>query len=115
MQFMVRSEPVPGRPSELRGIQSGFWDWLKGLEAAGTVKACYVPVGRGAIVVFDVDSHESLHRLVNEWSDRVPARFTITRTNSRSSLMYCWDLPFLMPYRGGWAMNTLPRLISSFM
>ena len=78
MLFMVRSQPQPGRPSELRGIQANFWDWLKTLEDAGTVKACYVPVGRGAIVVFDVDSHETLHRLVNEWSDRVPARFTIT-------------------------------------
>ena len=73
----MSQKPVPGRPSELRGIQSGFWDWLKTLEDAGTAKACYVPVGRGAIVVFDVDSHETLHRLVNEWSDRVPARFTI--------------------------------------
>ena len=78
MLFMVRSTPVPGRPTELRGIQTRFWDWLKTLEDSGIVKACYVPVGRGAIVMFDVDSHETLHRLVNEWSDNVPARFEIT-------------------------------------
>jgi hypothetical protein len=77
MLFMVMSRPQPGRPTELRGRQAAFWDWLKPLEASGTVKACYVPAGRGAIVVFDVDSHETLHRLVNEWSDCVPARHTI--------------------------------------
>ena len=78
MLFMVRSRPVPGRPSELKGVQTRFWDWLEPLERAGTVTACYVPAGRGAIVVFEVDSHETLHRLVNEWSDCVPARFEIT-------------------------------------
>ena len=30
-------------------------------------------------------------------------------------MMYCSDFPFLMPYSGGCAMNTLPRLISSCM
>jgi hypothetical protein len=28
-------------------------------------------------VVFEVDGHETLHRLLNEWSDCVPAEFTI--------------------------------------
>src|SRR2546423_1646251 len=43
------------------------------------------------------------------------ARFTITFTNSRSSLMYCCDLPFFSENSGGCAMKTLPRLISSCM
>ena len=33
--------------------------------------------GRGAVVVFDVDSHETLHRLLNEWADIIPAEFGI--------------------------------------
>ena len=28
-------------------------------------------------MIFDVDSHETLHRLLNEWSDFVPAEFGI--------------------------------------
>jgi hypothetical protein len=76
MLYMVMSNPRPERPSEIKGRQASFWDWLEKLEDAGVVKACYVKTGRGAIVVFDVDSHETLHRLINEWSDRVPAEFT---------------------------------------
>ena len=33
--------------------------------------------GRGAIVVFEVDSHETLHRLITEWANCVPAEFTV--------------------------------------
>ncbi len=62
MQFMVMSTPRPERPSEVRGGQSRFWDWLEPLKQSGAVKACYVKTGRGAIVVFDVPDHETLHR-----------------------------------------------------
>jgi hypothetical protein len=77
MLFMVTSDPRPERPSEIRGHQTGFWDWLQPLKDNGTVKACYVKTGRGAIVVFDVKDHETLHDLINAWSDRVPAHFTV--------------------------------------
>ncbi|HJN87615.1 MAG TPA: DUF3303 family protein [Dehalococcoidia bacterium] len=33
--------------------------------------------GRGAVAVFDVDSHETLHRLLNEWAEIIPAEFGI--------------------------------------
>jgi hypothetical protein len=36
----------------------------------------YLPrVGRGAIAVFEVDSNEVLHRILNEWADIIPAHF----------------------------------------
>jgi muconolactone delta-isomerase len=78
MLFMVVSDPRPERPSEIRSRQSSYWDWLQALKDDGTVKACWVKTGRGAVVVFDVPSHERLHDLINAWSDRVPAHFTIT-------------------------------------
>jgi hypothetical protein len=77
MLFMVMSDPRPERPSDMRQRQTGFWDWLQPLKDNGTVKACYVKTGRGAIVVFDVPNHEALHDLINGWSDRVPAHFTV--------------------------------------
>ena len=77
MQFMVMSTPRPERPSEMRGRQATFWDWLEPLKQSGACKACYVKTGRGAIVVFDVDNHETLHRYMTEWADRVPAEFTV--------------------------------------
>jgi muconolactone delta-isomerase len=78
MLFMVVSDPRPERPSEIRSRQSSYWDWLQALKDDGTVKACWVKTGRGAVVVFDVPNHERLHDLINAWSDRVPAHFTIT-------------------------------------
>jgi muconolactone delta-isomerase len=32
-------------------------------------------VGRGAIVVFDVEDNNALHQILNEWADIVPAQF----------------------------------------
>ena len=77
MQFLVISTPRPERPSDMRGPQTKFWDWIKPLQARGTVQSCHIKVGRGACVVFDVADHETLHRLVNEWADCVPAAFEI--------------------------------------
>jgi len=35
----------------------------------------YPRVGRGAIAVFDVESNEALHQILNEWADIIPAHF----------------------------------------
>jgi hypothetical protein len=32
-------------------------------------------VGRGAIAVFDVAETNTLHRILNEWADIIPAHF----------------------------------------
>ena len=77
MQFMVMSTPRPERPSEMRGRQTTFWDWLEPLKQSGACKACYVKTGRGAMVVFDVPDNETLHRYITEWSDCVPAEFMV--------------------------------------
>ena len=77
MQFMVMSNPQPARPTQVRGGQASFWDWLESQKQAGLVEAVYVKTGRGAIVVFNVADHETLHRLMTEWSDCVPAEFTV--------------------------------------
>ncbi len=77
MQFMVMSNPRPERPSEMRGRQTSFWDWLEPLKQSGACKACYVKTGRGAILVFEVDSHETLHRYMTEWANCVPAELTV--------------------------------------
>ncbi|MDQ8731973.1 DUF3303 family protein [Bradyrhizobium sp. LHD-71] len=77
MKFMVMSNPRPERPSDVRGRQTSFWDWLEPLKANRTVEAVYVKTGRGAILVFEVDDHETLHRLMTEWADCVPAELTV--------------------------------------
>ena len=37
----------------------------------------YARTGRGAVAIFDVDSNDMLHRLLNEWSEIVPVKFDI--------------------------------------
>ncbi len=77
MLFMVMSTPRPDSPSEMRGKQTAFWDWLEPLRQNGTVKAVHVKTGRGLFMVLDVDSHETLHRYMTEWADRVPAAMQV--------------------------------------
>jgi len=78
MLFLVVSTPRPERPSEVRDHQRRFWDWLDPLAHAGTARHVYTKLGRGTVVVFEVESHEALHALINQWAERVPAAFEVT-------------------------------------
>jgi hypothetical protein len=77
MLFLVISTPRPERPSEMAGHRQGFWRWLAPLQRKRICKWCYARTGRGAVAVFDVDSNETLHRLLNEWAEIIPAAFEI--------------------------------------
>ena len=77
MLFLVISSPVPTRPSEAREARKNFWPWVEDKLARGVARSFYPRTGRGAVAVFDVDSHETLHRLLNEWMEAVPAEFQI--------------------------------------
>ena len=46
---------------------------------SGVIKdrTMYAKVGRGAIVLFDVESIEELHRLLSQWLELVPAQFEV--------------------------------------
>ena len=76
-RFLVVSTPRPERPSELASQRQSFWPWIARYEASGVCKHIYPRVGRGAVAVFDVDSNEALHRILNEWADIIPAEFDI--------------------------------------
>jgi hypothetical protein len=75
--FLVISTPRPERPSEVAGRRQGFWPWISQYEASGTCKHIYARVGRGAAAVFDVESNDQLHRILNEWADIIPAEFDV--------------------------------------
>jgi len=77
MLFMVISTPRPDQPSKMRAKQRDWWNWIRPLERSGKVKAVYIKIGRGGIVVFDVASNEELHTLVNQWSEFIPAEFQV--------------------------------------
>ena len=77
MHFLVISTPRADKPSGARDNQTQFWDWLDPLVKNGTAKHVYTKLGRGAVIIFEVDSPETLHKLVNQWAECVPATFEI--------------------------------------
>ena len=77
MLFLVISTPAPTPPSSVREKRQRYWEWVQPLRDNGTVRAIYARVGRGAVALFDVDTLETLHRRLNEWSDIIPAEFEV--------------------------------------
>ena len=77
MHFLVISTPKAEQPSAMRGGQVKWWDWINALKAHGVAKQVYTKLGRGAVVIFDVDAPETLHKIVNQWNELVPATFDV--------------------------------------
>ena len=77
MLFLVISTPRPEQPSTQVNARNKYWDWMNALLGKGLAKSAYARVGRGVAVVFEVDSNETLHRLMNEWADIIPAHFEV--------------------------------------
>lgn len=75
MLFLIVSTPRPERPSELAAKRQSFWPWIGAYQSSGACRHVYARAGRGAVAVFDVDSNEALHRILNEWADIIPAHF----------------------------------------
>ena len=68
MHFLVISTPRPEKPSEARANQKAWWAWLDPLIKSGTAKHVYTKLGRGAVIIFEVDSLERVHALVADGS-----------------------------------------------
>ncbi len=77
MLFLVVSTPRPERPSELTEARRSFWPWIAGYESRGVCRHVYARAGRGAVAVLDVADNDTLHRILNEWADIVPAHFDV--------------------------------------
>ena len=77
MLFLVISTPLPGRPSSVTAARKRYWKWMDPLLKSGMSRMVYARVGRGAVALFDVESTQTLHRLINEWSDIMPAHFEV--------------------------------------
>jgi len=75
MLYLVVSTPRPERPSDLATTRQSFWPWMAKYQASGMCRHVYARVGRGAVAVFDVESNDALHRILNEWADIIPAHF----------------------------------------
>ena len=78
MLFLVISTPVPTRPSAVQDQRRKYWPWAQDKLDRGLAKSFYAPDRAGCrCAVFDVDSNETLHGLLDEWAEIVPAEFDI--------------------------------------
>ena len=77
MLFLAISNPLPTRPSEVRERRKEYWPWAQDKLDRGLARFIYARTGRGAVAVFDVDSNETLHRLLTEWAEMIPAEFDV--------------------------------------
>jgi muconolactone delta-isomerase len=75
MLFLVVSTPRPERASEVASQRQSFWPWITRHQDTGVCKQIYPRVGRGAVAILDVGSNEELHRILNDWTDIIPAHF----------------------------------------
>ena len=77
MLFLAISNPLPTRPSEVREQRKMYWPWAQDKLDRGLARFFFARTGRGAVALFDVDSNESLHRLLTEWAEMIPAEFDV--------------------------------------
>jgi len=77
MLFLVVSTPLPSRPTAVTAARKRYWTWMDPMLKSGMSRMVYARVGRGAVALFDVDGNQTLHRLINEWSDIIPAHFDV--------------------------------------
>jgi hypothetical protein len=77
MLFLVVSAPRPEKPSSVAAARLGFWRWMAPHLESGVALCAYGRTGRGAVAVFNVDSNETLHRLLSEWAEIIPAQFDV--------------------------------------
>ena len=77
MLTMVITTPRADPPSSMTRRRRKLWRWIAPLVKSRTVHWIYARPGRGAVALFDVDSHEQLHALLNEWAEIIPAHFEL--------------------------------------
>ena len=77
MLFLAISNPHPTRPSEVREQRKNYWPWAQDKLDRGLARFVFARTGRGAVALFDVDSNETLHRLLTEWAEMIPAEFDV--------------------------------------
>ena len=75
MLFLVVSTPQPERPSELARARQSFWPGMEKYQASGVRRQVYARAGRSAVAILDVEGNEALHKILNEWADKIPEQF----------------------------------------
>jgi len=77
MLTMIITTPRADPPSTMRRRRQRLWRWIAPKLKSRRVHWIYARPGRGAVALFDVESHEQLHGLLNEWAEIIPATFEL--------------------------------------
>lgn len=77
MLFLVISTPRPERPSTVARLREKYWRWIDPKLKSGQCRLVHARAGRGAVALFDVQSNEELHAVMNEWAEIIPAHFDV--------------------------------------
>jgi hypothetical protein len=77
MLTMVITTPRADPPSTMRLRRQKLWRWITPKLKSRRVHWIYARPGRGAVALFDVETHEQLHALLNEWAEIIPATFEL--------------------------------------
>jgi len=77
MLFLIITTPRRDPPSSVTSRRQKYWVWMAPLLKSRQALWVYARVGRGGVALFDVDSTRTLHRLINEWAEIMPAHFDI--------------------------------------
>lgn len=86
MLFLVVSQPVPVAPSTVRELRQAYFEWAEPLLESGTLRDVHARVGRGAVATFEVASNDELHLRLTEWSEIIPAEFTVYPLVDRATM-----------------------------
>jgi hypothetical protein len=78
MFFLVTTKPNPVKPSTMQENMAQFWEWIDPLVQDGRAKHVFTNVSRGAVIIFEVDSPEAMHKIINEWAECMPTTFEVT-------------------------------------
>ncbi len=80
MLYMVSSDPYFSNNKEVAPTRKNFKEWIDGLKSQKKIIQTYHKMGKGSVVVFDVESNNELHKLMVQWLDivMIPVKFEIT-------------------------------------
>jgi hypothetical protein len=76
MLFTVISNPFFSKPTDIDEAKVVFIKWLKDLKEKNKVISAYQRIGKGSVIIFDVESNEELNKLMGEWLAIVPVPIT---------------------------------------
>lgn len=76
MLYLVTSNPLYAQPSEIAEAAIEFKAWIKELHLKGKVVCAFQKIGKGSVIVFNLESNEELDEVMSKWLSIVPVPIT---------------------------------------